>query len=359
MAQAHVTGTDPSGTDPSGTDLWAAGTGGYHTYRIPALVVTALGTVLAFSEGRRHGGGDAGQIDLLVRRSHDHGQSWDEPRLVTSADGFTRGNPAPVVDRASGDVVLLFTQNGAEHTETDICAGVGERTVWVTRSSDDGATWSEPVEITAQVKDPSWTWYATGPCHAVQLTSGRIVVPCDHAVGVQHDRWNDPFRSHVILSDDGGATWWVGGVLPDGTNESTVTELADGRVYFNVRNHARTNLRGHAYSEDRGRTFDGFAWHPELVEPACQGSVLTGPDGALFLANPASATRTRLTVRTSLDDGGTWSDGIVVTEGPAAYSDLALTRDGHLLCLYERGDERPYDSLRLARIPVGKVVAGG
>ncbi|WP_298332790.1 sialidase family protein [Haloactinopolyspora sp.] len=342
-------------------DLWTSGDGGYHTYRIPALVVTDSGTVLAFCEGRRDGRGDAGEIHLLLRRSHDHGLTWDEPRVVTAAPGFTRGNPAPVVDRRTGEVILLFTQNPAEHNETDVCAGLADRTVWITRSADDGVSWSSPQEITAQVKDPSWTWYATGPCHGTQLASGRLIIPCDHAVGIAHDRWNDPFRSHVIYSDDGGASWHVGGVLPEGTNESTVAELRGGpadRVYFNARNHNDSGLRGYAYSDDGGETFGPLQWHETLVEPTCQGSVLEGPDGVLFFANPASTGRERLTVRASGDDGRTWSRGRVINEFPSAYSDLAVTADGHLLCLYERGDAQPpYDSLRLARLPMDEVLA--
>ena len=345
--------TNPNAT---GHDLWASGTGGYHTYRIPALVVTTSGTVLAFAEGRLHGGGDAGEIHLLMRRSTDGGRSWEPSRVVTAEPGFTNGNPAPVVDRSTGDVVLLLTRNPADKDETEICAGDGARTVWVTRSADDGRTWSTPAEITDQVKDPTWTWYATGPCHGIQLRSGRLVVPCDHAVGVAMDRWSDPFRSHVVYSDDGGLSWRIGGVLPDGTNESAVAELADGRVYVNVRNHARTGRRGHAYSSDGGATFGELSWHEQLVEPACQGSLLDGPDGVLFFANPASQDRTMLTVRTSADGGATWSAGVVVTEGAAAYSDLALTGDGRLLCLYEQGADRPYDSLRLVRLALADLL---
>lgn len=343
----------------TGEDLWASGDDGYHTFRIPALTVTQSGTVLAFGEARRDGGGDAGEIHLVLRRSHDHGRTWEPTSVVTAEAGYTRGNPAPVVDRQTGDVIVLFTQNPAEFGETAVCAGVAQRTVWIMRSTDDGASWSAPEEITSQVKDPSWTWYATGPCHGTQLRTGRLVIPCDHAVGVALDRWSDPFRSHVVYSDDGGVSWQIGGILPDGTNESTVAELRGepaGGVYFNVRNHNGKGLRGYAYSSDCGETFGELTWHEDLVEPACQGSVLEGPGDALIFANPAGAKRERLTIRSSPDGGRTWSAGTVIDDGPCAYSDLAITGDGHLLCLYERGADRPYDSLRLARLPVDDVL---
>src|SRR5699024_8194076 len=201
-------------------------------------------------------------IDILLRRSHDSGLSWETSRIITAEPGFTNGNPAPVVDRRTGTVVLVFCRNPSEGDETEICAGRAARTVWVTRSTDEGLTWSDPEEITADTKAADWTWYATGPGHGVQLDSGRPVIPCDHAVGVRMDRWQDPYRSHVILSDDGGRTWEVGGVLPEMTNESTIAQLPDGRLHFNVRNHARTGRRGYAFSDDDGRTFGGLRWHP-------------------------------------------------------------------------------------------------
>lgn len=337
-------------------DLWERGTGEHHTYRIPALALSMSGTILAFCEGRRDGGGDAGQIDMLLRRSLDGGRSWEPTQIVTAEPGFTNGNPAPVVDRRTGTVVLLFCRNPSDKDETEICAGRAARTVWVTRSTDEGVSWSDPEEITASTKAADWTWYATGPGHGVQLESGRLVIPCDHAVGVHMDRWQDPFRSHVILSDDGGLTWEVGGVLPEGTNESTIAQLHDGRLHFNVRNHARTGRRGYAFSYDDGATFDALRWHRDLIEPTCQGSVVATPPGALLLSHPTSDKRENLTIRCSQDGGDTWSRGVVVTAGPAAYSDLVITGDGVVLCLYETGGKKLYESLRLASFAMHKLV---
>lgn len=345
-------------TDLQQQDLWVAGSDGFHTYRIPALTVTTAGTVLAFCEGRRFGRGDSGEIHLLLRRSHDDGKTWGDVTTITADSGYTRGNPAPVVDRTTGTVHLVYTQNPADRTEKEINAGHGERTVWITRSTDDGMSWTAPLEITAQVKDPAWTWYATGPGHGIQLRSGRLLVPCDHRAGVVRHDDDDvpsdraPYRSHVIYSDDVGRSWAVGGVLPGGTNESTATELSDGRVYLNARNADGPKLRGYAYSDDGGTTFGDLAWHPDLVDPTCQGSVLDGPDGSVIFSNAASQSRDRLTVRSSDDHGQTWSAGVVLSTAKAAYSDLARTDDGHLLCLYEYGDETPYEGLRLARMPL-------
>ena len=203
-------------------ELFVSGEGGYHTYRIPALVVSTEGTVLAFCEGRRHSSSDSGQIDLLLRRSDDDGHTWGAAQVVATEMDRTCGNPCPVVERVSGTIWLPFCKNLAAGHEGLITQGKAPRTVWLTHSEDAGLTWSEPREITATTKDPRWTWYATGPTHGIQLASGRLVVPCDHMVGVHFDRQKDPYHSHVIISDDAGASWRIGGIVDEGTNECAV-----------------------------------------------------------------------------------------------------------------------------------------
>ncbi len=165
-------------------DLWNGGIGGYHTYRIPALAITTAGTILAFCEGRRHGSGDAGEIELLLRRSVDGGISWSPSQVVDARNGMTCGNPAPVVDRSTGTVWLLTTRNRADAHEDDIRKGLHSRTVWVTSSDDDGITWADPVEVTSDVKRPEWTWYATGPCHGIQFRSGGSLSRAITAVAI-------------------------------------------------------------------------------------------------------------------------------------------------------------------------------
>lgn len=335
--------------------LFISGEDGYHTYRIPALLVSQQGTLLAFCEGRKHGRGDAGEIDLVLKRSFDNGQSWNELQVVVSEPGMTCGNPCPVVDRATGTIWLPFCKNLADGDENQITEGKAPRTVWVTHSQDDGAHWAEPTEITAAVKKPAWTWYATGPGHGIQLQSGRLLIPCDHMVGVHFDRKRDPYHSHVIYSDDGGTTWQIGGVVDEGTNECAVVEANDGRVYINCRNYRNGKRRAVAWSHDGGDTFTDFGWDETLIEPICQASLVRysggeadDPSRVLF-ANPASETRERMTVRLSSDECHTWPVAKLLHPGPSAYSDLAVTSDGTLCCLYERGDDHAYETLTLAR----------
>lgn len=339
------------------TELFVSGQGSYHTYRIPALVVTGAGTVLAFCEGRRNSSSDSGQIDLLLRRSDDGGSTWGPVRVIVSEADMTCGNPCPVVDESSGHILLPFCKNLAAGPESMITEGKAPRTVWLTRSTDDGLSWAPPEEITATTKDPSWTWYATGPTHGIQLQSGRLVVPCDHMVGVHFDRTKDPYHSHVILSDDGGASWRIGGIVDEGTNECAVIETADDSLYINCRNYRGDKRRASARSSDGGDSFASRLWEDDMPEPICQGSLISLPgadgkpsDRALF-ANPASSDARRdLTLRYSCDGGRTWQALRSLYEGPAAYSDLAVTADGTVLCLYERGAEAAYETLTIARL---------
>lgn len=329
--------------------LFTSGQGPYHTYRIPALVVSGRGTLLAFAEGRKHGRGDAGEIDLILRRSFDNGGSWSPLQVVVTESGMTCGNPCPVVEQETGAIWLPFCKNLADGDETMICLGKAPRTVWITHSVDDGQSWSEPRDITASVKDPQWTWYATGPCHGIQLQSGRLVVPCDHIVGLHLDRNRDPYHSHVIYSDDKGASWQLGGNVEVGTDECAVAELDDGSLYINCRYYVAGNRRAVARSRDQGETFDQFERDDTLIEPICQGSLEKLSAGQLLFANPASTRRQRLTVRLSPDGGRSWPIARTLHPGPSAYSDLAALPNGDICCLYESGDNQPYELLTLAR----------
>lgn len=232
--------------------IFVSGEEGYHTFRIPALVVSGKGTVLAFCEGRKNERSDTGDIDLVVRRSADGGETWAPLQTIWDDGGNTCGNPAPVVDRETGTIWLLMTQNDGDAVEKEIHLGNGTRDVYVARSDDDGLTWSAPVNLNASVKKPDWRWYATGPCHGVQLQSGRLVVPCDHSTGTESSQ----YRSHVIFSDDRGNTWQIGGEEPGAfTNESVAVELADGSLYLNMRSYKEGHRRQISFSRDFGATW--------------------------------------------------------------------------------------------------------
>ena len=327
------------------TDVFVSGEGGYHTYRIPALIASKKGTLLAFCEGRKGSASDAGDIDLLLRRSFDQGRTWQPAQLVADAGPDTIGNPAPVVDRKTGEIFLLLTRNGGRVTERMIEDGQGERTVWIVSSRDDGATWSPPREITPQVKRSGWTWYATGPGNGIQLArSGRLVIACDHTRAVTKAR-----HSHLIYSDDRGATWKIGAVADEKTNESAVAELPDGELVLNMRSYHGRNRRAVQRSKDGGLTLGPLVLDEALVEPVCQASLIR-VGKQLWFSNPAAVTRTRMTVRRSRDGGRTWIDARVIDEGPAAYSSLAVLKRRQVGLLYEKGPYRKIVFTNAARL---------
>lgn len=337
-------------------DLFVAGHHGYHTFRIPVLAVASPDTVLTFAEGRRYSRSDTGDIDIVLRRSEDGGQSFDDIRVVVSGGGHVAGNPVPIVDGRTGRVTLLFCRNPHDGPEDLVWQGRAHRTVWVACSDDNGLSWTAPREITSEVKRPGWTWYATGPCHGIQLRSGRYVVPCDHGVGNQFERYVDWCHSHLLLSDDGGTTWRIGAVSDRGTNECVAVELADGSIYVNRRCDKRddipANRRRYARSSDGGESFSEDCWMAGVVDPHCQGSavsVRTSTETLVF-ANAASTIRERLAVRHSKDGGRTWSSGEVVHDGPAGYSDLCALGGTTIGLLFECGDSHPYERIRWMRL---------
>jgi sialidase-1 len=342
-SEAGIWGSDLP-TKP--VDVFRSRTEGYHTFRIPSLIVTQQGNVLAFAEGRKSGGGDAGDIDLLLKRSTDGGRTWSAPQVVWDDGGNTCGNPAPVVDQKTGRIWLFLTWNlGSDH-ERDIMAAKSQypRRCYVTFSDDEGESWAPPKEMPHLRKD-TWRWYATGPDKGIQLTQGplqgRMVIPCNHSDHEDPDL--HPYRSHVIYSDDHGESWKLGGVVGEKTNESTIVELTGGRVMDNMRSYHGKNRRAISISDDGGETWGDILLDDVLVEPVCQASILRlnwpGPDdqpGRVVFCNPASRARERLTLRTSHDDGKTWDHSRCLYEGAAAYSCLTKLGNGNLGVLFER-----------------------
>jgi sialidase-1 len=250
-----------------------------------------------------------------------------------------------VVDQSTGIIWLPFCWNNDR--------------VFVTKSDDDGATWATPVEITADVKPQNWSWYATGPVHGVQLSSGRLLIPCDHRViGEERN------RSHVVYSDDHGATWRLGGVLDERTDECVAVETTDGSVYLNMRSYHGENRRAVARSTDGGESWSPVTLDEALIEPVCQASAIRFTDekrndrNRMLFSNPASTDREQMTVRVSYDEGRTWTDGAVLHAGPAAYSDLCVTSDLMPVCLYERGDDNAYETITFAVFSLQWLTAG-
>ena len=333
------------------TDVFISGTRGYHTYRIPSIVSTPHGTIMMFCEGRKYARSDTGRIDMLCKRSTDGGITWSDTQVIWNDGENTCGNPCPVVDEVTGTIWLLMTHNLGEDKESEIIdrKSKGTRTIWVTSSMDDGLTWEDPVEITESVKDKNWTWYATGPGAGIQLTGGRLLIPCDHIEAL-----SKRYFSHVIYSDNHGESWKLGGATPeDDVNECEAVELENGVVVLNMRNYDRKQkTRAIAVTYDGGDTWSHLMRDPTLIEPTCQASIRRYPSEGdyILFSNPANETeRENMTIRLSTDGCRSWGYSQCLHPGPAAYSCLTVFPDGTIGCLYERGEAHSYQRLTLAR----------
>lgn len=336
--------------------LYKAGEDGYKCFRIPALVVSAKGTLLAFAEGRKNGCSDTGDIDLVVKRSEDGGITWSKLHVVWDDSTNTCGNPAPVYDNTTGQIILLSTWNlGTDH-ESDIIKGTSKdtRRVFVISSSDEGQSWSSAKEITKDVKQQDWTWYATAPGSGIQLekgrTKGRLVIPCNHI-----ERESKKNYSHIIFSDDHGQTWKLGGRTPEpDVNESTVAELSNGNLMLNMRNAETVRERQVAISKDAGNTWSSVYPDTTLIEPRCEANLIRYKSAGkkyLLFSNPASKkSRTQMTVRMSSNNGKTWSFKKELYAGPSAYSCLAELPNGNIGCFYEAGYKNPYEGIVFEQI---------
>jgi sialidase-1 len=339
---------------PDHVTVFRSGEHGYHTFRIPAIVRTPKGDLLAFAEGRRHASADAGDIDLVSRRSADGGRTWSDLQVVGDDGADTFGNPCVVVDRQTGVIWLFVIRTTGSDKEQAIIEGRSRSLPlpWVLSSADDGRSWTPPVNLAASIKRADWTWYSLGPGIGIQLRDGRLVVPGNHALA-----GSGVHRSHLVVSSDHGRSWHLGATAADGTNESQIVELGDGRVLHNMRNHPPRpgeNHRAIATSTDGGLTLSPMRFDRVLIEPPAQASILSvaadrpGRRWIVF-SNPASTKRERMTVRVSDDDAVSWRVSRVVYDGPVAYSCL-VDLDGDIGVLYERGVASAYESIVFARL---------
>ena len=341
------------------TAVFPPGLNGIARYRIPGIVVTTKGTVLAYCEARKNNSSDWGEIEVHLRRSTDGGKTWQPSQHVAHKASRIEGNPhkktdegereqtvnnpVAIVDRETGAIELLYCINYAR------CFSM--------RSTDDGVTWSAPVEITASFepfrKHYDWKVIATGPGHGIQIKSGRLVVPIWLAYGNEGD--HKPSAAATIYSDDHGKTWKAGDLcLPNegelgNPNETMITTLSDGRVMLVARSVSQASRKIITTSADGATGWTKPVFHEQLWEPICMASIVAHPTGVLLFSNPHTlgldkegkpvpagrGKRENLCIKLSRDDGKTWPVNKVLDPGKAAYSDLAVLPDGTVLCLYE------------------------
>jgi sialidase-1 len=343
------------------TDLFIGTQGGYHSYRIPALVTTQRGTVLAFVEGRKDSAADHGHNEILLRRSLDGGKTWTPPQLVARDGTNALNNPTAVVDRDTGTVWLLLIRTSTKKYKDDDAIAKAQGRIsdmWTMHSNDEGATWIGPADITASVNRSNWNRIVPGPGVGIQLRSGRLVIPCNHVIA------NVAFN-HVIYSDDHGKTWRLGGSTEGNTDENQIVELTDGSLLLNIRNYRDKGHRGLSMSKDGGLSWSKITSDPTLIEPVCQASFIRYTESPpfakdrLLFSNPASQTeRIKMTVRVSYDEAKTWPVAKLLNTGPSGYSCLTVLPDMKIGCLYERGDRSSIDKVTFARFSLEWLTEG-
>jgi sialidase-1 len=342
-------------------DVFTNGQEGYPVFRIPALITTRRGTLLAFAEGRVHLR-DHAENDIVLKRSSDGGRTWNPLQIIHEDGSNSLGNPTVVVIRETGRVLLMYQRYAKGFDEHKAEPGLdGPRIcrTFTQHSDDDGATWSKPVEVTAQVKRPTEvTSTATGPGIGIQLArgkhTGRILMPFNQG---PYGRW----KVYAAFSDDGGQSWRYGDTAPESAagyaNEVQFIELNDGSVMLNARNQGGgLKQRKISVSRNGGQTWSTTQHDATLIEPVCQASLLRHPENSdpakdVFLfSNPATQTgRTNGTIRLSRDEGKTWPSSRVLYAGGFAYSCLASLPDGAVGCLFERDG---YKTISFARFTV-------
>jgi len=329
--------------------------GGYVHYRVPGIVVTTKGILLAYCEARMRG--DWGDIDIMMRRSTDGGRTWGERQEISKATGeisknpvalqqnlatkdeLTLHNPVMIVDHKTGTIHFLYC---AEYARC-----------FYRRSNDDGKTFSEPVDITDTFEkfrsEYDWKVIATGPGHGIQLKNGRLIVPVWMSTGTG-GHGHRPSCVSVIYSDDHGKTFHRGEIVtcdPDplvNPSESVALQLTDGRVMLNIRNESKVHRRAVSYSADGATGWTMPVFDEELFEPICMASIIRLTEqpkhekNRILFSNPDSRlphVRRNLSIKLSYDEGETWPVSKTLEPDISGYSDLTVGSDGTIYCIYE------------------------
>ena len=358
MGCADVSGEDgaqtwheivPTLADVETVSVFRAGDGAYHTYRIPAVLETRAGTVLAFAEGRVGAAADRRENDIVLRRSMDNGETWGPLQVVLDQGVHSLNDPTPLeVTQGpnAGRIYLLLRRVSCRQDSIGgECFPVGDLPYapLLTWSDDQGETWAEPRDLTDIAHHHS---DAMGPGIGIELhhapQEGRLVFPM----------WGRD-ANYALFSDDGGDTWEAGepaeldaAGIPG--NESQIAELSDGRLWMNARHTSdegefAVGLRKVATSADQGETWSAFVDDPQLPDLQVMASPLTfstGLDGdrhRLLFSKPVDVFRSNGTVRISYDDAASWTVEKRIVEGYFQYNSLVRLDCHHVGSLYERG----------------------
>lgn len=331
---------------------------GVHTYRIPALATTAKGTLLCVYDMRRRAGRDLQEdVDIGLLRSTDGGRTWSPQQVIMDMgtfDGMPQelngvSDPGIIVDPSSGEVfcfAVWMNGNAGQHqwnkggSEPGFEIGKSAQFV-MTRSMDEGKSWTKLENMTRTWKDPKWILYAPSPQQGISLRDGTLVMP------TQGRDQQDRHFSNLLISRDHGKTWTVSQAASFGNTECQAVQLTNGSIMLNCRSENPTKLRTVAVTHDLGATWTPHATNRKgIIEPNCNGSLYRFDydragqmKSVLLFANPHSQTgRTHHGIQVSFDEGETWPDEyrLLLDEGRGAgYPSLSRVDNQHIGIVYE------------------------
>ncbi|MBS1487782.1 MAG: exo-alpha-sialidase [Bacteroidetes bacterium] len=349
-----------------GMALRKSGDNGVDTYRIPGLTTTDKGTLIAVYDIRYNSNADLpANINVGLSRSFDGGQTWEPMRVImnmgqTSQNGI--GDPSVLFDPSTKTiwVAALWAANGHSIAQSapGLSTNVSGQYVLV-NSTDDGLTWSAPINITPQVKDPATKILFQGPGRGIAMSDGKLVFPSQY-----WDASNVPY-STLIYSTDHGASWVRGstGAKPN-TTECQVVETAPGTLMLNMRDQSGNGYRSVATTANLGTNWTADATSGNtLPDPVCMASLIKANvnikgvmTDVLFFCNPnvSAAPRAQITVKASLDLGATWlpANQLLIDERPCyGYSCLTKIDNNTLGLLYEGTKE-----LYFVHVPVSQII---
>ncbi len=301
-------------------------------YRIPAIITTSDGTIIAAIDERVESCNDLRDnkdINIVIRRSEDNGQTWSAIETVVDYPlGESASDPSMILDEDTDDLFLFYNYMNLE-------ASPNKYLFRMIKSNDHGKTWSEPLDITSQISPENATndfqFITSGK--GIQTRSGKLL----------HTLVNLDKGLFVFGSDDHGKNWYLINTPITPGDESKILELADGSWMIN----SRVNKSGLRYVHTS--TDEGLSWKTRadstLIDPACNASIirygLAKNDGenCLLFSNPHSADkRENLTVKISYDEGTSWKNGKSINPKMSAYSTLCKLRDGKIGIFYEAED---------------------
>ncbi len=316
--------------------LWRNDMDGIASYRIPALCAAPNGDLVAACDARSKNAGDLNvfqPINISIRRSTDDGKTWT--KAVNSwtwrwddAEKWAGSDPSLVVDRQAGKIFLFYNVWKWEDTKN------WDRNIYrfyVQESSDNGVTWSKPRDISKDIAFPEWTFgKARNAGGFIFISSGSGIQTKDGTL--LHTIVHVGDGNALFGSEDHGKTWKAIGKPVKNGDECKVVELGDGAWMINSR--WRGGGRQIHVSRDRGRTWES-RYDANLADPQCNAQIMRCGKVLLFSNCKSPSRRACLHVRASLDDGATWGEGVCVCPEGAAYSDMAMLKNGDIGVLYE------------------------